>query len=236
MKYKPFTEVLMSKKNTAATIATIIVAVLAIATTLLLLYLTSQQQIQETSYTFVPSAEVEEEMNINASALIKNNCEVFRIYLQYGLPHQEEPYGNLPEDGYYTVISDNYKTMADIEKLVNETFIEKEAKRILTNINGDDIAVYAEETDDDGNKGIGLDMNMVDENGRFKAIEYDYSWANAKLTPYPKSNTECDIVIELNPLNSASADGSSSADGETKQITANMVKANGQWRLQKLTY
>ena len=105
----------MSKKNTAATIATIIVAVLAIATTLLLLYLTSQQQIQETSYTFVPSAEVEEEMNMNAVTLIKNNREVFRIYLQYGLSHQEEPYGNLPEDGYYTVISDTYKTMADIE-------------------------------------------------------------------------------------------------------------------------
>ena len=35
----------MSKKNTAATIATIIVAVLAIATTLFLLYQTSQQQI-----------------------------------------------------------------------------------------------------------------------------------------------------------------------------------------------
>ena len=144
----------MSKKNTAATIATIIVAVAAIATTLFLLYQTSQQQIQDSSYTFVPSAEVEEEMNMNAVTLIKNNCEVFRIYLQYGLSHQEEPYGNLPEDGYYTVVSDTYKTMADIEKLVNETFIEKEAKRILTNINGDDIAVYAEETDDDGNKGI----------------------------------------------------------------------------------
>ena len=49
------------------------------------------------------------------------------------------------------------------------TFVEKEAKRILTNINGDDVAVYAEETDDDGNKGIGLDIKMVDENGRFKA-------------------------------------------------------------------
>ena len=93
----------MSKKNTAATIATIIVAVLAIA----------------------------------------------------------EPYNNVPEDGYYTVKSDSYKTFSDIETLVNSTFVEKEAKRILTNINGDDVAVYAEETDDDGNKGIGIDIKMV---------------------------------------------------------------------------
>ena len=138
----------MSKKNTAATIATIIVAVLAIATTLFLLYQTSQQQIQENQYNYVPSDEVNEEMNMNAVTLIKNNCEVFRIYLQYGLPHQAEPYNNVPEDGYYTVKSENYKTFSDIETLVNSTFVEKEAKRILTNINGDDVAVYAEETSD----------------------------------------------------------------------------------------
>ena len=124
----------MSKKNTAATIATIIVAVLAIATTLFLLYQTSQQQIQENQYNYVPSDEVNEEMNMNAVTLIKNNCEVFRIYLQYGLPHQAEPYNNVPEDGYYTVKSENYKTFSDIETLVNSTFVEKEAKRILTNI------------------------------------------------------------------------------------------------------
>ena len=61
----------MSKKNTAATIATIIVAVLAIATTLFLLYQTSQQQIQENQYNYVPSDEVNEEMNMNAVTLIK---------------------------------------------------------------------------------------------------------------------------------------------------------------------
>ena len=228
----------MSKKNTAATIATIIVAVLAIATTLFLLYQTSQQQIQENQYNFVPSDEVNEEMNMNAVTLIKNNCEVFRIYLQYGLPHQAEPYNNVPEDGYYPVKSDSYKTFSDIETLVNSTFVEKEAKRILTNINGDDVAVYAEETDDDGNKGIGLDAKMVDENGRFKAIAYDYTWSSAKFTLHPKANTECDIIVELNPAEeTSSADTSSGSESDnTKKITANMLKVNGQWRLQKLVY
>ena len=227
----------MSKKNTAATIATIVVAVLAIATTLFLLYQTSQQQIQDNQYNYVPSDEVNEEMNMNAVTLIKNNCEVFRIYLQYGLPHQAEPYNNVPEDGYYTVKSDNYKTISDVEAVVNSTFVEKEAKRILTNINGDNVAVYAEETDDDGNKG--LDVSMVDENGRFKAIAYDYTWSNAKFTLHPKSNTECDIIVELNPAeetSSAENASSGSGDSNTKKVTANMLKVNGEWRLQKLVY
>lgn len=228
----------MSKKNTAATIATIIVAVLAIATTLFLLYQTSQQQIQENQYNYIPSDEVNEEMNMNAVTLIKNNCEIFRIYLQYGLLHQAEPYNNVPEDGYYTVKSDSYKTMSDIEKLVNSTFVEKEAKRILTDINGDNIAVYAEETDEDGNKGIGLDMNMVDENGRFKALDYGYTWSNARFTLHPKSNTECDIIVELNSAEETSSADTTSSGSESsiKKVTANMLKVNGEWRLQKLVY
>lgn len=228
----------MSKKNTAATIATIIVAVLAIATTLFLLYQTSQQQIQENQYNYIPSDEVNEEMNMNAVTLIKNNCEIFRIYLQYGLPHQAEPYNNVPEDGYYTVKSDSYKIMSDIEKLVNSTFVEKEAKRILTDINGDNIAVYAEETDEDGNKGIGLDMNMVDENGRFKALDYGYTWSNARFTLHPKSNTECDIIVELNSAEETSSADTTSSGSESsiKKVTANMLKVNGEWRLQKLVY
>lgn len=207
---------------------------LAIATTLFLLYQTSQQQIQENQYNYIPSDEVNEEMNMNAVTLIKNNCEIFRIYLQYGLPHQAEPYNNVPEDGYYTVKSDSYKTMSDIEKLVNSTFVEKEAKRILTDINGDNIAVYAEETDEDGNKGIGLDMNMVDENGRFKALDYGYTWSNARFTLHPKSNTECDIIVELNSAEETSSADTTSSGSESsiKKVTANMLKvtASGGFR------
>ena len=128
--------------------------------------------------------------------------------------------------------------MSDIEKLVNATFVEKEAKRILTNINGDNIAVYAEETDEDGNKGIGLDMNMVDENGRFKALDYGYTWSNARFTLRPKSNTECDIIVELNSAEETSSADTTSSGSESniKKVTANMLKVNGEWRLQKLAY
>ena len=229
----------MTKKNTAATVVTIIVAVLAIATTLFLLYQMSQKQTQDTRYSFVPSEEVNNEMIDNATTLVKNNCEVFRIFMQYGLPHKEEPYNNVPEDGFYTVKSDDYKTMADLENLVNSTFVDSEAQRILTNVNGNG-AVYAEETDNEGNKGIGLSADMVDSNGRFKAYDYGYSWTNANVSLSPKSNTECDIIIELaaetDGSNAGSTDSDASVSTDAKTFTVTMLKVNGSWRLQKLAY
>lgn len=79
---------------------------------------------------------------------------------------------------------------------------------------------------------------MVDENGRFKAIDYDYTWSEAEFALLPKSNTECDITVNLKPAKgTSSADTSSGSEsGNTKKITANMLKVNGQWRLQKLVY
>lgn len=128
--------------------------------------------------------------------------------------------------------------MADLEKLVNSTFVDTEAKRILTNVNGNG-AVYAEETDDDGNKGIGLSVEMVDSNGRFKAYDYGFSWTNPIVSLSPKSNTECDINIELaaeNIENSTVSGSESSGSASSKKFTATMLKVNGNWRLQKLAY
>ncbi len=221
----------MTKKNTAATVATIIVAVLAIAATLFLLYKMSQEQAQENSYAYIPSEEVNNEMNDNAVILVKNNCEIFRVFMQYGLAHEEEPYGNKPEDGMYSVKSDTYKTMADLEKLVKETFIESEAKRILENVNGNG-PVFKEETNYQGEKGIGLVQDMVDANGKFKAYEYGYSWTNAKVSLKPISNTECEISIELMKEDS----DTSATDNDSITLKVNMIKANGVWLLEKLVY
>ena len=217
----------MTRKNTAATIVTIVVAALAIAATLFLLYKMSQEQAQENDYVYVPSEEINNEMNDNAVILIKNNCEVFRVFLQYGLAYEPEPYNNLPEDKLYTVKSDKYSTMADLEKLVNSTFVEKEAERILTNVNGNG-AVFAEETNYDGEKGIGLAMEMVDKDGRFKGIAYEYSWTSPRVLLKPQSNTECLIEIELQ------REGETS--GDNAKLTATMTKANGKWLLEKLVY
>ncbi|MBE6880108.1 MAG: hypothetical protein E7490_04640 [Ruminococcaceae bacterium] len=230
----------MTKKNTVATIATIIVALLALSATFFLLYKMSQEQAQENDYVYVPSEEINNEMNDNAVTLIKNNCEIFRVFLQYGLAHEAEPYNNKPEDKLYTVKSDKYSTMADLEKLVKSTFVEKEAERILTNVNGNG-PVFSEETNYDGEKGIGLAMDMVDKNGRFKGITYEYSWTNPKVILNPVSNTECELKIELEKENTATESGAESTvegtdTADTLKLSATMIKANGKWLLQKLTY
>lgn len=230
----------MTKKNTAATIVTIVVAVLAICATLFLLYKMSQEQAQENDYVYVPSEEINNEMNDNAVILIKNNCEVFRVFMQYGLAYEAEPYNNLPEDKLYSVKSDKYTTMADLEKLVKSTFVEKEAERILTNVNGNG-PVFSEETNYSGEKGIGLAMEMVDKDGRFKGIAYDYSWTSPRVLLKPQSNTECLIEIELAKEATAtesSKEESASAgnSGDSIKLTATMTKVNGKWLLEKLTY
>ncbi len=230
----------MTKKNTVATIATIIVALLALSATFFLLYKMSQDQAQENDYVYVPSEEINNEMNDNAVTLIKNNCEIFRVFLQYGLAHEAEPYNNKPEDKLYTVKSDKYSTMADLEKLVKATFVEKEAERILTNVNGNG-PVFSEETNYEGEKGIGLAMDMVDKNGQFKGISYDYSWTNPKVILNPVSNTECEIKIELEKETTATESGAESTvensdTADTLKLSATMIKANGKWLLQKLTY
>ncbi len=245
----------MSRKNTAATIITIVIAALAIATTLFLLYQMSQTEVQEnTPGSFIPSDEVNDEMNENATRLVKNNCEVFRVFLQYGLTHEAEPYNNKPDDGYYTVSADTYKDMASLKKLVEETFVEKEAERILTDVGGNG-AVYAEQ--EDGT--LGISEKCIDEKGNFKGMEYGYSWTNATVTLLPVSNTECDITIELaaedgtggsaavgspNSTQSSPTSADSSADSSAqsaasaapKTFTVTMIKANGTWLLEKLAY
>ena len=80
---------------------------------------------------------------------------------------------------------------------------------------------------------------MVDENGRFKLSPMTTPGQNAKFTLHPKSNNpSANIIVELNPAEeTSSADTSSGSEsGNTKKITANMLKVNGQWRLQKLVY
>ena len=214
----------MTKKNTAATIITIVIAVLALATTLFLLYRMSQEQTQEMPpAAFVPSDEVNVEMNENAVKLVKNNCEVFRVFLQYGLPHETEPYNNKPDDGLYTVKSDTYKSVADLEKLLKETFVEKEAQRILDGI-GDNGKIFADQKDGT----LGIAESCIDSTGKFKGLDYAYSWTNANVTLLPVSNTECKITIELAPDNGSGsvAIGSADSSAESSQVESSQAQTS----------
>ena len=213
-----------NSKNLTATIVTVIVALMAACAVFFLVWTAgnqSQQQ-QEINQEYVPTEEVADEMKQAATDLLKGNYEVFRLFYTKGISYQEEPYGNLPEDGFYTCADDTYKTYADMESFVKSVFVEAEAQRILTASR----AAYQPKIDgpvygDDGGK-LGLSADFVDENG-FVAIDYDYSWANPTFTIEPKSDIECGLVIVLKD-----------SSGNDVVCSGLMLKVNGQWRLNEL--
>ncbi len=131
-----------SKKGASTLIATIIVAAAAVAAIIVLVLMTrktdSPQRLPDgTEVTFKPSAEFVNECGANAQALMDDNYKVVRMFVSEGLPHLDEPYGNAPEDGLYTVSSDEYKTYAELETFIKSVYTAEEAERILTRMPSD---------------------------------------------------------------------------------------------------
>lgn len=131
-----------SKKGASTLVATVIVAIAAVAAIVVLIMMTrntdSPQKLPDgTEVTFKPSAEFVDECGANAQALMEDNYKVVRMFVSEGLPHLDEPYGNAPEDGLYTVNSDDFKTYAELEVFIKSVYTAEEAERILTRMPSD---------------------------------------------------------------------------------------------------
>jgi hypothetical protein len=133
-----------------ALIVTIAVAVLAIAAVIFTVVLVGSRNSGgadggnqgggnqgSTAPIFTPDEELEAEMQAAAAVLVENNFEVFQLF--YTAPYEKdahfepEPYGNEPEDGYYTLkegVIEKYKTVDEIFALVDATFVETAAAQI----------------------------------------------------------------------------------------------------------
>ena len=98
--------------SNAAIIATIVVALAAIAAMIILLVMMSGRDKEESSSDtgFHASQELFDECLYSAHDLVSENYKILKLYIIEGLPHKEEPYGNEPEDGIYTVDSEEYTT------------------------------------------------------------------------------------------------------------------------------
>lgn len=207
-----------STNNTTATIITVIVALLAACAVFFLVWTAGNQnqQEQEIQQEYVPTEEVADEMKQEATDLLKSNYEVLKLFYTKGTSYEKEPYGNLPEDGFYTCADESYKTYADLEAFVKSVYVEEEAERMLTSARSDG-AVYG-----DDNGVLGISESYIDENG-FIAEDYSYSWANPTFTIDPKSDNECALVIVIK-------------DSNGNDVTCNglMLKVNGEWRLNEL--
>lgn len=158
---------------------------------------------------FDADRELTTEMFDAAGNLILDNYTVLKLYYTKGLKHKDEPYGNAPEDGYYTVDSDDYTSLDQLEAIVDRTYTAEFAETVKTNPLGYG-AVY--KTRDNGTLGI-------IEN--YTPMPYTYSWDNPDFEIRPKSETECDIKITIHDKTD---------DSEVK-LDASMTKTDGGWRL-----
>lgn len=234
------------KQNTASLVATIVVAVLAIAAVVAMIFVMNgggKKQEISVSEDFRPTAEFEQECEYQAHDLVKGGFDVIRLFVTQGLPHKDEPYGNAPEDGVYTVDTEKsgeYKELSDIEKKVKSVYTDEAAAKIMTDIDGKGFSVYK-------NRKILVDNDSSDENAprykeetvlginaQFKAdAAREKLWESCSLAVLPVSETECEITIYLG--GSGEASDLSSVD-PSKILRTEMIKTDAGWRLTKFVY
>lgn len=248
-------------------VATIIVAAAAVAAIIVLLVMMKktgdpQGNPSNSAVTFKPTQEFAEECGEKAQELIAGNYTTVRLFVSEGLPHLDEPYGNRPEDGLYTVDSDEYKTFEQIESLVNSVYTEEEAYRILNrspsdpaNKSTDIIAVYAPRNiyvnaDDVSQEDVSVPkvpevvipsessapfvkQTVLGINENFKPYTaYNKPWSSISIKVNPISEEECDITVYLG----ADKDVNLSSVEETDILTTKMIRENNAWRLTNMVY
>lgn len=256
----------MSKQKTslAPIISTIVVAVLALAVAVFAIILITGEDTTSggpsagsdasASVPFSPTQELVDECTYAAHDLIAANYKVVRLYITEGLDHLDEPYGNLPEDGYYTVDSTAYKTLEDITSLLNSVYTPDEAVRILTNVDGNGLEVYrnreklvkVEETYE-GTAEVTAEpeSSTSDSSVQYKteyvlgisadfapAADYDKDWSSVRIAVTPVSETECSLKVYLDGVSPETA----TEDDADSILELSMFKVGGGWRLTSFAY
>jgi len=246
------------KENTSLTpiIATIVVAlaaiVLAIAAILTLNKGDEGQTHSGNSSApvesgFQPSQEFINECKYAAHDLVEQSYSILRLFVIEGLPHFDEPYGNEPEDGIYSVNSTDYTSLSDIEELVKSVYVPAEAKRILTDIDGNGLAVYLErevlrelETAESGETNEGphyVKEKVLGINAKFKPdTGYEKDWSSCSIVVIPKSEQECDLKIYLDGLEPETTTAEGEGESSGSVLLTSMVKDGDEWKLTKFVY
>ena len=160
------------------------------------------------------SEELSEEMKDEATKLLSNNYAILKLYYTKGMNHKDEPYGNTPEDGYYTVDSKKYSSLAELEALVDETFTEEQANIIKTDSLG-----YGPIYKERDNGSLGIIAN-------FTPMPYERSWDNPTFSIEPVSETECNIAVTIREK----------SDDSDVNLTAEMIKTEDGWKLTAIVF
>ncbi len=163
---------------------------------------------------YTPDKEVSEEMKDAAIQLLTSNYEVLKLYYTTGLDHKDEPYGNAPEDGYFTVNDSKYTSLAQLEELVDNTYVAEQAK--VTKENSLSYGPVYKERD-------GGELGIIE---NFTPMPYDVSWDNPQFEIDPVSDDECVINVTLH----------NRTDGAEVTIKGEMVRTDNGWRLKTVLY
>ena len=159
---------------------------------------------------FYASQELATEVETAAYKLLPDNYKIYQ-YFTLGMSYKEEPYGNLPEDGFYTCVNNDFKTFDELCDYIRATFTKETADKLITNPFGYG-PVYA---DDNGE--LGLSDKFVPDDGS------GLSWEDTKFICTPTSETECNIEITLKDK-----------DGKDVVKNVKMVKENDVWLLAEM--
>lgn len=246
-----------AKSSVSTIVATAIVALAAVAAIIVLIVMNKDSNSGQEhgnsniSVDYKDTQEFADECGENAQKLVAGNYRVLRLFISEGLPHKDEPYGNRPEDGFYTAVSDEFKTYEDLEKYVNSIFTAQEAHRILSNMPLDPASAYGtdggstsgmelyrsrDEYIDASGSGSGtsyVKQSVLGINMSFKPYtEYKKPWGSTSIRIVPLSEDECELTIYLG----ADKDVDLSSVEDTDILSTKMVKENGEWRLTELVF
>ncbi len=156
------------------------------------------------------SDEIMNEMNQGAFDLLQMNYKVYQ-YFTYGMTVKQEPYGNKPEDGFYTCVNDDFANFDKFSDYVKSVYTDDVAQKLLTDPFGNG-PVYG---NDNGELGLSADFVASTDEGN--------SWADVKYVCTAVSETECDIALTLKD---------SSGNDVNKNVK--MVKTADGWRLEAM--
>lgn len=205
--------------NLPSVIITIIAVILAVGAIVFLVVTmnsdndpTAEPDINvNTTPAFQVTDELKEQTEQATYDLLQKNFKAYQHFTR-GMTHEPEPYGNLPEDGFYTCISDEYKSFDDFSDFIESIYTEETAEKLLTDPFGSG-PVYG--VDDKGGLGLSSD---------FTPSEEGLPWANVEFVCTPVSETECTVKYTLKD----------SSENVVKEGDTKLILEEGQWKLTEM--
>ncbi|MCM1298932.1 MAG: hypothetical protein NC203_09870 [Firmicutes bacterium] len=204
--------------STSSLVITCIAVILAIAAVIFVIITFNGSNNENPAATGAPnnapsvnvSDDVINEMSQGAFDLLQKNYKIYQ-YFTYGMTVNPEPYGNKPEDGFYTCSNSDFENFDKFSDYVKSVYTDEVAQKLLTDPFGNG-PVYG---NDNGELGLSADFTASTEEGN--------SWADVQYVCTALSETECSIAVTLK--DSAGAD---------VEKTVKMLKTADGWRLEEM--